>query len=80
MTDNKRRGRVKPEPIKPKPHRKPRKSYDMKQVLLRLEPYCKRNLDRLCRVNNRSRPDLLSILIDREAELLKEDPTRRINP
>lgn len=71
---NKRRGRV----AKIKSKKTGQRSF--KQVLLRLEPYCVNNLDALCHANGRSRPDLLSIMIDREYAALQKAPTRRINP
>lgn len=53
---------------------------DETRVLLSLPIPSLERLDKLCGVNERSRPKLVKILIDQAYEAYKKDETERLNP
>lgn len=64
-------------PLKRGPYRDA--SY-VKSVMLRMGTGYIEQLDYLCKTNNRSRREIVELLIHQAAQNLNEDPNSRINP
>ncbi len=53
---------------------------EVQSIMMRMGKNYVRKLDRICRVNNRSRREIVEILVHEAALELREDPAARINP
>lgn len=53
---------------------------EVQSIMMRMGKYYVRKLDRICRVNNRSRREIVEILVHEAALELTDDPGARINP
>ncbi len=53
---------------------------EVRSIMMRMGTGYVKKLDRLCRVNNRSRREIVEILVDEAAVELRGDGAARINP
>lgn len=57
-----------------------RRPSEVQSIMMRMGKNYVKKLDRICRANNRSRREIVEILVDEAAVELRGDPTARINP